>query len=209
MSRCSLKCRVSIGARFDGPYENPRKQSGASLERGAPVTTVPLHDGSTRPKTVLLVEDDAAVRESFMKGLVDHGFDILESASGEEALGLVQNRKETIEVAIVDMNMPEMWGDEFARRLALVSPETKVIFISGHSEDFLHIGGSLTGDEIFFAKPFCPMLLLKKIKEMLGIEDVVVPTPVGTSPAAENPQPQPPHFTEHPDLHMETDRHVE
>ena len=179
------------------------------LKRGGPVTAASLRDESTRPKTVLLVEDDAAVRESFMKGLVDHGFDILESANGDEALGLVQNRKETIEVAIVDMNLPEMWGDEFARRLAIVSPKTKVIFISGHTEDFLHIGGSLTGDEIFFAKPFCPMLLLQKLKELLGIEDVVVPAPVGASPAAENPHPQPPHFTGYPDLHMEKDQHVE
>ena len=100
------------------------------------MNTAPLQDGSTRPKTVLLVEDDAAVRLSFMMGLVDHGFEIVEAASGDEALRLVLNTKDLIEVAIVDMAMPAMWGDEFAKRLAIVSPQTKVIFVSGHTEDF-------------------------------------------------------------------------
>jgi DNA-binding response OmpR family regulator len=173
--------------------------------------TAPVHDDSARPKTVLLVEDDAAVRDSFMKALRDHGFEILEAASGDEALSLCVHGKETIEIAIIDMSMPQMWGDELAQRLAIVSPKTKIIFISGHSEDFLRSTSALTGTEIFFAKPFLPTLLLQKIKELLGIE---VPAPAahdGPSAAAEdeNSPPQSPHFTEYLDLHMETDRNVE
>ena len=179
------------------------------LARGAPLTEPPLHDDLPGQKTILLVEDDEAVRDSFMKGLVDHGFDILEAASADEALTICQRTREIIEIAIIDMAMPVMWGDELARRLAIVSPHMKFIFISGHSEDFLLSGGALTGDEIFFAKPFGPMLLLQKIREILGIEEPVVPAPQDTTSMTENPHPQAPHFAEHPDLHMETDRHVE
>jgi len=196
-------------SQIDGPYENRRTQSAGRLERGGLVTTAHLPDDSTRRRTVLLVEDDAAVRLSLVTALVHHGFDILEAESGDEALNLVQNRTETIDVAIIDMAMPLMWGDELAQRLAIVSPSTQIIFISGHSEDFLRSTAALAGNETFFAKPFSPKLLLIKLKEMLGIEDAVVPGPGVTLPAPDDSHAQSPHFTEHPDLHMETDHHVE
>src|SRR5436190_9835641 len=127
-SRCPMRYTNSIGVKFNGPHDNPRNQSGARHAKGGAVTE-PLYHDSTRPKIVLLVEDDYAVRDSTMKGLANHGFDVLESASGDEALRLVQNTKETIEVAVIDMAMPLMWGDELARRLSIISPETKFIFI--------------------------------------------------------------------------------
>lgn len=167
-------------------------------------------DGPIRAKTVLVVEDDYGCRDSTRKWLLNFGFNVVEAASGDEALSLVQGTKETIEVAIVDMGMSEMWGDEFALRLAIISPETKVIFVSGHSEDFLRMNGSLTGNEIFFAKPFSSKLLLEKIREMLGIEVPAVPAPdSGSSHAVENQPSQILHFAEYDDLHIETDRRVE
>jgi DNA-binding response OmpR family regulator len=153
---------------------------------------------------VLLVEDDAAVRDSLMKGLVNHGFDILEASTGDEALLVCQHCREIIEVAIIDMALPMMWGDELAHRLAIVSPSTKVIFISGHSEDFLRTGGALRGDEIFFAKPFAPKLLLQKVKELLGIEDPVVPVASNASSVTESNCPQTPQIAEQSGLQMET-----
>lgn len=148
------------------------------------MTVAPLPDDSNRRKTVLVVEDDVDVMASLVSGLVDHGFDILEAAGADEALSLCVNSKATIGVAVVDMAMPGMWGDEFAQWLSLVSPDTIVIFISGHTEDFLRLGGSLTGDDIFFPKPFAIKLMVQKIRELLGL-------------------------TEHSDLRMEIDRRVE
>jgi len=158
------------------------------------------------------VEDDYAVRDSTMKGLANHGFDVLESASGDEALRLVQNTKETIGVAVIDMAMPLMWGDELARRLAIISPETKFIYISGHSEDFLLSGGALAENDIFFAKPFSPKLLLEKIRELLGMEipiAAVAPAVDATSGLVGDPQHPYPCFTECQDIHVETDQHVD
>jgi DNA-binding response OmpR family regulator len=105
--------------------------------------------------------------------------------------------------------MPLMWGDELAQRLAIVSPQTKVIFISGHSEEFLHSGGTLSGNEIFFPKPFCVDLLLKKIRELLGIEDPVVPEPGEAAGHLEESGLRRSRIAEHPHLHMESDRRVE
>jgi DNA-binding response OmpR family regulator len=171
--------------------------------------TEPLCDDSSRTRFVLLVEDDAGVRDSMMKLLVNHGFKVLETASGDEGLSVAQNLNEAIEVAVVDMAMPTMWGDEFAEKLAVISPMTKFIFISGHSEDFLRIGGSLSGNEIFFPKPFSPKLLLEKIRELLGIETPFVAVATETSPAGEDVHAQHPHFAEILDLHIETDQRVD
>jgi DNA-binding response OmpR family regulator len=173
------------------------------------VTEAHPHQDLPAPQTVLLVEDDAAVRDSFMKGLVGHGFDILEAASGDEAIRLCQRANEAIPVAIVDMAMPQMWGDDLARRLADLNPQMKVIFVSGHSEQFLRGLGALTGNEVFFAKPFSLALLLKKVRETLGIENPAVLEPEDASSATEDPQAHIAHLTEHPELHMETDQHVD
>jgi DNA-binding response OmpR family regulator len=99
-----------------------------------------------------------------------------------------------------------------ARRLSIISPETKFIFISGHSEDFLRSGGALAGNDIFFAKPFSPKLLLEKIKELLGIEIPVAAVAPGVNAASGtggDSQHPFPYFTECQDVHMETDRHVD
>ena len=173
--------------------------------------TAPVHEKSARLKTVLLVEDDAAVRGSLGQWLVSQNFEIVEAASGDGALNRCLNRKEPIDIAIIDMRMPDIWGDELAQRLAIVSPQTKVIFISGHTEDFLRSASALTGNEIFFPKPFSLKLMLNKIRELLGIEVPDIPAPKGPSATtgSNDPQPQPLHFTKYPDFHMEIDRHVE
>jgi DNA-binding response OmpR family regulator len=145
-----------------------------------------------------------------MNGFANRGFDILECASPDEALNLVQQRKRkgTIGVAVVDMSMPVMWGDVFARELALISPEIKIIFISGHSEEFLRSMGSLSESDIFFAKPYTPKLLLHKVWELLGMEVPKVAVAQGTPAAGIDPQAQLHYFAEHLDFHIENDQRV-
>ncbi len=130
---------------------------------------------------MLVVEDDPAVRDSLTMGLhTQQKFKILEAEGGDEALAICQNYKGAIDLVVTDVVMPSMWGDEFARRLALVRPRTPVVFISGHSEEMLVDHGILTGTEPFFGKPFENKLLAKKIMEMLGHEDPAKPKSVET-----------------------------
>lgn len=199
---CHEKTRVESAARRQ-PRQQPCRQ------RGARVTAMTVQDGSLWPKAVLVLENDAEVRKSIMNFFINRGFDILESASPDEALCLVQQSKLPIGVAVVDMRMPVMWGDEFAERLALISPETKVIFISGHTEEYLQIMGSLKENDIFFPKPYSPRALLHKVWELLGMEVPVVPAAQGVPPTAIDPQPQIPHFAEHLDFHIENDHRVQ
>ena len=177
-------------------------------EPGIPGPSPTMGEGEvlSAPKAVLVLENDTGVRESIMKWFINRGFEILESASPDDALIQVQQSHLPIGVAVVDMSMPVMWGDAFARQLALISPETKVIFISGHSEEFLKALGSLTDGDIFFAKPYSCKALLYKVWELLGMEIQVIVTRKLSEIL--NEIPQDPHFAEHLDFHIENDQRV-
>ncbi len=132
-------------------------------------------------KTILLIEDDEAVRDSVRMGLVQFGFHVLETSNGDDAAILCQAYEGKIDAAVVDMVMPRMWGHEIAARLLEISPAIKVVYISGHSEDFMLGCGVLKAEDVFFPKPFYPSELADKIYQMLG-----VPNPLtGSCPVAD------------------------
>jgi two-component system, cell cycle sensor histidine kinase and response regulator CckA len=120
-------------------------------------------------KTILLIEDDEAVRDSVRMGLVQFGFHVMEAANGDEAVILSQAYEGKVDAAVVDMVMPRMWGHEIAARLLECAPDLKVVYISGHSEEFMLGCGVLKPNDVFFAKPFYPSELADKIYEMLGV----------------------------------------
>lgn len=204
-----LKFSGLAGASFFDGHQLVLRESSTGRKRGALLTSTSFPDDSSRMKAVLVLENDAGVRDSIRRWFVNRGFELLECARPDEALDLVQQAGQSIEVAVVDMAMPVMWGDDFARHLAVISPHTKVIFISGHTEDFLRNLGSLKDGDIFFAKPYHAKELLHKVWELLGMEVPVVPAAQETPATVLDPQLQHPHFAEHLDLHIENDQCVE
>lgn len=134
---------------------------------------------------MLLVEDDSAVRLSFVMGLTHRQFKVLEAGDGEEALGICQSYNGVIDAVVVDIIMPRMWGHEFARRMALLRPRIPVLYISGHSEETLVSQGILTGGEPFLAKPFHAGILAKKLKQLLEKESASLLPDDRIVPAAE------------------------
>jgi CheY-like chemotaxis protein len=93
----------------------------------------------------------------------------MEAANGDEAVILSQAFEGKVDAAVVDMVMPRMWGHEIAARLLEFAPDLKVVYISGHSEEFMLGCGVLKSSDVFFAKPFYPSELADKIYEMLGV----------------------------------------
>ncbi|MBI3862118.1 MAG: response regulator [Planctomycetia bacterium] len=136
--------------------------------------------------TILLIEDDEAVRDSVRMGLVQFGFHVLEAASGDEAVILCQAYAGKIDATVIDMVMPRMWGHEVAARLLEIAPGIKVVYISGHSEEFMLGCGVLKSEDVFFAKPFYPSEVADKIYEMLGIPNPVTSSFPRSAPSAEN-----------------------
>jgi DNA-binding response OmpR family regulator len=135
--------------------------------------------------TLLLVEDYPAVRLSLKMGLQSRRkFKILEAASADEALEICRSYQGGIDLFVVDVVMPGIWGDELARRLALMRPRTPVVFISGHTAEMLVDHGILTGTEPFLGKPFDGKVLAQKIEELLGTANPATRPNEGALPAS-------------------------
>lgn len=125
--------------------------------------------------TILLVEDEVAVRKFSARTLQDKGYEVIETENGEEALRYVQSSirsNSKIDLIVTDVVMPQMDGPAFVEEAQKLIPNTPVIFMSGYAESsFRH---RLDTDERihFLAKPFSLKDLALKVKEVLGDKHV-------------------------------------
>jgi CheY-like chemotaxis protein len=134
----------------------------ARSEAAAPVAAL---DGS---KTVLLVEDEAALRQLTSEILRVTGHDVLEARHGREALEVAAAHRGPIHVLLTDVVMPEMGGPELARRLAPLHPEMRVVYMSGYTDDALGRRGVLERGTRLLHKPFTQDGLWRILKEALA-----------------------------------------
>ncbi|MDR1982187.1 MAG: response regulator [Holosporaceae bacterium] len=118
--------------------------------------------------TVLLVEDEDAVRMFSSRALRDKGYTVIESSNGESALELIKKGANTIDLVITDVVMPKMDGPTLMKHIKDYNPDMKVIFISGYTEDSFR--DSLANDNRvhFLSKPFNLKELACKVKEVMG-----------------------------------------
>jgi PAS domain S-box-containing protein len=123
--------------------------------------------GTGRSETVLLVEDDHAVRNITRIVLCNDGYKVLEAANGEEGLMIAGSHAGKIDLVLTDVVMPKMGGLEMVEQLASILPETKVLFISGYPENALHRYGTLPPETSFLMKPFKADTLTNKVRSVL------------------------------------------
>jgi len=121
-------------------------------------------DGS---ETVLLVEDEARVRKLIVEVLTDRGYKVLEATRGEEAVRLCRAHKAAIDLAVVDVVMPEMSGPDVVKKVVSLKPATRVLFISGYTDEALVHHGILKSGAAFLQKPFLAGALVRKVREVL------------------------------------------
>jgi two-component system cell cycle sensor histidine kinase/response regulator CckA len=119
-------------------------------------------------ETLLLVEDEDAVRHLMTHSLRAYGFQVLEAANGEEALRVAAGHDGRIHLLMADVIMPGMSGKDVADRLAPLRPDMKVLFVSGYSEDVISHRGVLDPGVEYLHKPFTPQKLAAKVREVLG-----------------------------------------
>jgi PAS domain S-box-containing protein len=116
-------------------------------------------------ETVLVVEDEEALRELTRRILARNGYEVLICASGHDAIALVERYEGTIDLLLTDMIMPQMVGKEVANRLHALRPELPVLFMSGYAQPVL---GSTLGDGYtLLEKPFSEQQLLAKLRDTL------------------------------------------
>jgi PAS domain S-box-containing protein len=122
-------------------------------------------------ETVLLAEDEAAVRTVARQALERHGYTVLEAPSGEAALDLAQRYSGSIHLLLTDVVMPGMSGRSLALRLAAVRPEMRAIYMSGYTDEAITRHGVLEPGVTYVQKPFSPDALVRKVREVLDEED--------------------------------------
>ncbi|MFO0745024.1 MAG: PAS domain-containing protein [Myxococcota bacterium] len=154
-------------------YSEPDR--GATFKVYLPMTVeaaAELPRQATKPElsgteSILLVEDDAQVRSLAANILRRHGYKVFESHDGVHALALAKARKEPIDLLLTDVVMPAMGGRLLAEHLAVVHPETRVLFMSGYTDDAVVRHGVLESGVAFLQKPLTPELLTRRVREVL------------------------------------------
>lgn len=118
-------------------------------------------------ETILLAEDDDAIR-AMMRGLLARaGYTVLEAARGRDALRLAVEHEGTIHLLLTDVVMPEIGGRELFERLAALRPGTRALYMSGYTDDAVLRHGVQRSEVAFLAKPFTIAALIAKVREVL------------------------------------------
>jgi two-component system cell cycle sensor histidine kinase/response regulator CckA len=118
-------------------------------------------------ETVLLVEDEAAVRASLRRLLELHGYTVVEARNGAEALKAYEAHEGQIDLVLTDVVMPEMGGLELVEQLRSGRPDLKVLIMSGYSERALTSNGSIPQGTGYLEKPFTAEVLMRRLREVL------------------------------------------
>jgi CheY-like chemotaxis protein len=130
-------------------------------------------------ETVLLVEDDEPLRKFICECLERQGYSVLATGSPAEAVEMAELHKREIQLMLTDVVMPGMSGRELAEQLAPRRPEMKVLFASGYTDDAIVHFGVLESGLAFLQKPFTPVALAQKVREILNSAS---PKPTGKPP---------------------------
>lgn len=118
-------------------------------------------------ETLLLVEDEEQVRNIVKLILKGQGYDVLAAANGEEALKIAAQHDSEIHLVITDVVMPQMSGPELADRLATIRPHSRVLYMSGYTDDAIVRHGLLDAKLNFIHKPFDAATAARKVREVL------------------------------------------
>jgi two-component system, cell cycle sensor histidine kinase and response regulator CckA len=118
-------------------------------------------------ETVLIAEDEQLVRELTRTVLETHGYNVIEAANGGAALLLLENYPETIDLLLTDVVMPEISGRELADRAKAIRPETRILFMSGYTDNSIVHRGVIDEGMQFIQKPFSTENLATKVREVL------------------------------------------
>ena len=146
----------------------PRLRSKTGGAAAAPESETMAPRDVTGQDTILLVEDEEAVRSFAARALRMRGYNVLEASGGEEALDVMKKQGKTIDLLITDVVMPNMDGPTLVRAVKRLDPAIRVIFMSGYAEEAFRRNDENAAEIHFLPKPFGLKQLAAKVKEVLS-----------------------------------------
>jgi PAS domain S-box-containing protein len=160
-----------------------------------PAANQPAQETLPRPRpaegghgeTVLVVEDEMALREATRRILARNGYQVITAANGCDAVEVATSHPGGIDLLVTDVVMPQMPGKEAADRIRALDPAVKVLFMSGYTEGILSDHGVLEAGINLIEKPFTEKSLLAKLREVIALA-----ADQAGSNATAGPQPAPP-----------------
>lgn len=126
---------------------------------------------SARKTTVLLVDDESAITLLFEMDMTRRGYCVIKAHSGSEASTISAEFPTPIDVLVADWKMPDLSGDDLARRMLLTRPDLKIILMSGDPEAAAGLNSFADNQALFLRKPFSPARLVECINRLLDLPD--------------------------------------
>lgn len=160
-----------LGTTFKVYLPRVKKDAGVTKTTVRSVQEVPRG-----VETILLVEDETAVRQSTAQFLRQNGYTVVEAKDGENALHVARNHAGTIDLMITDVVMPRLGGAKLAAHLTSTHPTMKVLFVSGYAETTVLRHGAIDVTNNFLQKPFGLRSLAVKIRQVLGTNTATAAT---------------------------------
>jgi DNA-binding response OmpR family regulator len=136
------------------------------IDHVRPLLSSPV--GQSNSETVLVVEDDDAVRELVCNVLEENGYEVLCAADAASAISMTNRFDANIDLLISDVIMPNMNGPELASILSVTRPGMKVLFVSGYSANDIGDHGVLRENVQLLQKPFSPQTILQRMREVFA-----------------------------------------
>ncbi|MEE9911774.1 MAG: response regulator [Deltaproteobacteria bacterium] len=137
----------------------------AAESRGIKKTEQPLAPRGT--ETILIAEDDPGIQDLITTILSEHGYDVISTSNGEEAVSQFKANKEKVQLVMLDGIMPKKSGKEACMDIKNIKPDVQVIFMSGYSENMIEFDQMKYDHVHFLQKPVFPSTILLKVREVL------------------------------------------
>ena len=139
-----------------------------TAEAAVPAANAVPYQRHPTGETVLVVEDEPALREVTGRILARNGYEVITAANGPEALDVARDHAGEIHLLVTDVVMPHMLGKEVAEKMRIIKPGIEVLFMSGYARPVLASQGRLEPDVALVEKPFSEDDLLAKVAQVLN-----------------------------------------
>jgi len=164
----TVESALREGSRFR-IYLPPTAVTELKVEDETPPLETEILSGT---ETVLVVEDEPALRRLISVSLEKRGYTVLAAEDGSEAIRILENNPGEIDLVVSDIMMPKLNGLELRKKATLLRPDMRFLFISGYAEDTIGRTAHLPQDAGYLEKPFLPIELARKVRALLNETDV-------------------------------------